>query len=146
MKKYFKVFALILLGMLIIAQLVPVSRTNPPELSPLKLPSEVENILQKACFDCHSNKTKWPWYTRVAPISWWIVDHVQEGREELNFSDWNSIPPNKRGEKFEEIGEEVEEGEMPLASYTMGHPEARLSQREIQILRDWAKSQERSDT
>ena len=111
MKKKLKTAGLVIVGFLLVAQLVPVARTNPPETSPLQIPADVEPILQKACYDCHSNKTKWPWYSGVAPLSWWIVDHVNEGRRELNFSEWNAIPAEKRAKKFEEIAEEVEEGE-----------------------------------
>ena len=129
-----------MLGLLVAAQLVPIRPTNPPEPSPLKTSTEVETILQKACYDCHSNKTKWPWYSRVAPLSWWVIDHVEEGRDELNFSAWDSMSPKKRSKKLGELVEEVEEGEMPLPSYTLMHSEAKLTPQEIKILADWAKA------
>ena len=144
MKKKLKTAGLVIVGFLLVAQLVPVARTNPPETSPLQIPADVEPILQKACYDCHSNKTKWPWYSGIAPLSWWIVDHVNEGRRELNFSEWNAIPAEKRAKKFEEIAEEVEEGEMPLKTYTPAHPEAVLTPQEVATLVNWAKAQERS--
>ena len=144
MKKKLKTAGLVIVGFLLVAQLIPVDRTNPPESSPLAIPAEVEPILQKACYDCHSNKTKWPWYSGIAPLSWWITDHVSEGRRELNFSEWDSIPAEKHAKKFEEIAEEVEEGKMPLSSYTPAHPEANLTPQEVATLADWAKGRERA--
>lgn len=139
LKKKVKILCFVVLGILAALQLIPVERTNPMETSPLRVTPTVEPILKKACYDCHSNKTRWPWYSRVAPVSWWVIDHVNEGREELNFSEWESFSPDKREEKLEELIEEVEEGEMPLPSYVLGHPEAKLTEQEIQILRDWVR-------
>lgn len=91
------------------------------------VPLEVESILGAACYDCHSATTKKPWYSQVAPLSFWIGYHVEEGREHLNFSEWGSYSPKKADHKLEEIIEMVEEGEMPMDSYTWMHPEARLT-------------------
>lgn len=140
-KKYF----LILGAVLLLIQLVPVSRTNPPERNPIQPPPEVETILSRSCYDCHSNKTQWPWYSRVAPLSWWIVDHVNEGREHLNFSEWGAMSPEDQSEAMEEAVEEVEEGEMPLPTYLPAHPQAELSTDDIRILREWAAGQTRGD-
>lgn len=97
--------------------------------------------MQRACYDCHSNRTVWPWYSKVAPVSWWVINHVNDGRRHLNFSEWQPLPAEKRREQLGEILEEVEEGEMPLASYVLGHPEARLSQADLQALREWINTQ-----
>ena len=128
--------ALIAIALLI--QLVPVEHSNPPEMAPLQVPDETAQILNRACYDCHSNKTKWPWYSRVAPVSWWVTHHVDEGREHLNFSNWGLSSPKDQAEYAEEIVEEVEEGKMPMSSYVVGHPEAALSETDIATLRAWA--------
>ena len=140
MKNFLKYLLLTVLSVAVLIQLVPVSRTNPPESGPLVAPAEVKEILTNSCYDCHSNKTKWPWYSRVAPVSWWVVDHVNEGREELNFSNWGALDPEEQGEMLEEIVEEVEEKKMPLPSYTLGHPQAALSTQEVKVLRNWVQA------
>jgi len=105
-------------------QFVPVERTNPPIVSQPKWDSpQTEAIARRACFDCHSNETKWPWYAYVAPISWNVADHVKEGREEFNMSDWQPGDGD-------EAAEEVEKGGMPLSQYLLMHPEARLTPEE----------------
>jgi hypothetical protein len=86
-------------------------------------------LAARACFDCHSNETRWPWYSRIAPLSWLVRNHVEEGREELNFSEWN-----RSFDGASEAAEAVSEGEMPLTSYVLVHPSARLSPDETQAL------------
>ncbi|MCV9386115.1 heme-binding domain-containing protein [Reichenbachiella ulvae] len=103
-------------------------------------PAEVAILIKTACYDCHSYKTKYPWYTNVAPLSWWIGDHIEEGREHLNFSIWAEYDEKKALHKLEEFYEEVEEGEMPLASYTLMHSEASLSPEEVELMVGWVKS------
>ncbi|MDH5476525.1 MAG: heme-binding domain-containing protein [Cyclobacteriaceae bacterium] len=106
--------------------------TNPPEL--------VKNILKNSCYDCHSNETEYPWYTNVAPVSWWIKHHINEGRDELNFSEWATFELKRKKHKLDEMVEMVEEGEMPLDSYTWAHSEATLSDEQKTALIDWTKS------
>src|SRR6185436_12929985 len=84
-------------------QLVPVERTNPPLKAPLQAPAPVDAILRRACYDCHSNESRWPWYGYVAPVSWLVADDVKQGRKHLNFSDWNEYSAKKREHKLEEI-------------------------------------------
>jgi hypothetical protein len=111
-------------------QLVPVTRTNPPVISEIVAPDAVSQILRRACYDCHSHETEWPWYSYIAPMSWLVAYDVQEGREELNFSDWGSYSPNRRARKQREIGEEVAEGNMPPWFYGPLHSGAQLSARD----------------
>src|SRR5678810_196465 len=85
------------------------------------IPSEVLGIFARSCNDCHSNKTNWRWYTYVAPVSWFTVGHVNEGREELNFSVWGSYSQRKKETRLRAICQQVEKGEMPLSSYTLVH-------------------------
>lgn len=119
-------------------QFIPVDTTNPPVTANVEAPAEVKTILQTSCYDCHSNQTRWPWYSRIAPISWLIAHDVQEAREHLNFSEWDRLGADERGEMIEEIWEEVEGGEMPLWFYLPMHPEARIEDRDRQILKTWA--------
>src|SRR5262245_38529008 len=90
-------------------------------------PAEIATILRGACYDCHSDQTRWPWYNRVAPVSWWLADHVNDGRKRLNFSDWPHDDPKKAAKKWSNSSDEVSSGEMPLKSYTWMHSAARLS-------------------
>lgn len=112
------------------AQLVPVDRSNPPVTQELKWDSEeTRELVSRACFDCHSNQTVWPWYSYIAPISWRVADHVDHGRGHLNFSEWD-----KPNEDFDEIKEVMDEGEMPLWDYLLMHTEAKLTPEETQAL------------
>jgi hypothetical protein len=121
-------------------QLVPVDRSNPPVVAELDAPPEVRAVLDAACSDCHSHRTRWPWYSRVAPVSWLVANDVREAREKLNFSTWGTLEPREQWKAMEEIGEEVEDGEMPLLMYRLAHPEARLDERQRATLLDWARS------
>lgn len=121
-------------------QLIPVDRSNPPVEEEITASPDVKAILKRACFDCHSNETIWPWYSRVAPVSWLLAWDVGEGREELNFSTWNQYSQKKRDKIIKEIRKEVEEGEMPPWFYLSLHPDARLSESDRSILRAWTTS------
>lgn len=88
---------------------------------------EVAGLLRTACYDCHSSQPSFPWYTNIAPVSWWIKHHIDEGQQELNFSDWGSYSEKRKNHKLEECIELIEEGEMPMASYTWMHKEAKLT-------------------
>lgn len=103
------------------------------------LPENVKGILQKACFDCHSNTTKYPWYANIQPIAWWMDDHVKEGKSELNFSIFGSYTLKKQDHKLEEISEQIVD-EMPLLSYTIAHKEAKLSKVEKEELTLWVNN------
>ena len=121
-------------------QLVPVSRTNPPVQGEFRGSTEVVSVLRRACYDCHSNETVWPWYSRVAPLSWVIAHDVNVGRAELNFSTWNQLSIDKQAKAMKESWKEVAEGEMPTWYYVLLHPEARLSANDQSVLRTWAGS------
>ena len=121
-------------------QVVPVNRTNPPVQGDFHGSPEVVSVLRRACYDCHSNETVWPWYSRVAPVSWVIAHDVNEGRAALNFSTWNRLSPGKQAEALKESWEEVAEGKMPTWYYVALHPEARLSANDQSVLRAWSGS------
>lgn len=127
--------AIVALGLL---QLVPVERDNPPLGVPLDAPQPVAGILRASCYDCHSNETRWPWYSRVAPASWLVANDVHEARHQINFSDWGARTSNEQARMRAEIAEEVEAGEMPPARYLLAHRDARLTPERQQALVDWA--------
>ncbi|MEZ5046662.1 MAG: heme-binding domain-containing protein [Chitinophagaceae bacterium] len=110
--------------------------------SKYEIPENVNQILKSACYDCHSNKTEYPWYANVQPIAWMLNNHIQEGKKHLNFSTFTSLPIAVQNHKLEETIEMVEEKEMPLASYTYFglHSQAKLSEQQRTVLIDWAKS------
>jgi hypothetical protein len=124
----------------IVIQFVPVNRTNPPVEGDLRAPAEALSVLRRACYDCHSNETVWPWYSRIAPVSWVIAHDVHEGRATLNFSTWNRLSANKQAEAMRESWKEVAEGKMPTWFYLALHPEARLSPADQSVLRAWSVS------
>ncbi len=129
----------VILAVLLLAiQLVPVARTNPPVTSEIHAPVPVMTILRAACYDCHSNLTRWPWYSHMAPISWWLVDHVDEGRKDLNFTEWPVLDFAAQRDAMGDIAHQIEKNKMPLRSYRLGHPEARLDAQQKQTLLDWA--------
>jgi hypothetical protein len=106
----------------------------------ITVPDNIKNIFAKACNDCHSNNTRYPWYSRIQPVDWWMNNHVREGKRELNFDEYANRPLRYQYHKMEEIADEVEEGEMPLDSYTWMHRDARLTETEKKEVIDWANS------
>lgn len=139
MKPWPVVLGVGLLGLVTALQFVPVSRTNPPEREPAMAPPEVHTILQRSCYDCHSNETHWPWYSRIAPVSFLISRDVSEGRRELNLSTWSRYDARRKARKLREIGEQVEKGKMPQWYYVILHPDARLSAADRQLLLEWSR-------
>ena len=146
-KKIFKRILLLLVLVFIGLQFTNPSLKN-PEVKPGRdlmaanpPPAEVAALLHRACYDCHSNETKWPWYAHVAPVSNWIVKHMKEGREALNFSEWSHDDTYIAGEELAHIGEQVQSHKMPLPSYTwLGmHSEARLTEEQRGRILKWTE-------
>jgi hypothetical protein len=131
----------VLAGALVLAQLVPVERTNPPADAEIVAEPEVQALLRRACYDCHSHATVWPWYAWVAPVSWLVAHDVDHARRELDFSRFESYDAAKQRKKLGELAEEVDEQEMPLWYYLLVHPEARLSDAERERLVSWAEAE-----
>ncbi len=102
------------------------------------VPTNVEQILTKACNDCHSNNTVYPWYAEIQPVAWWLDDHVKDGKKHLNFNEFASYRLAKQYHKLEEVFDEVKGGEMPLESYTVVHGDAKLTEAERSVLMDWS--------
>lgn len=124
-----------LLALLI--QAIPVRRVNGPVERDVSAPADVERVLRRACYDCHSNQTVWPAYSRIAPASWLVAHDVHDGRNELNFSIWNRYDTVTRRKKLDRAREEVSHGDMPPAYYVWMHPEARLSDADRALLESW---------
>lgn len=116
------------------------STTSPNDIvSTHQVPENVASILHQACYDCHSNNTNYPWYSNFQPVRLWLDDHVNEGKDELNFSEYATYTTKRKLKKLKEIVHELEEGDMPLNSYTWIHKEAVLTPEQKQNIIDWAK-------
>ena len=128
---------------LAVVQFVP---SPPPKISDapaqtaLPAPPPIEAMLRRACYDCHSNETRWPWYSRVAPFSWVLVRDVNQGRSEINFSEWGSYYPATRRRKLEWMGRALREEKMPPWFYRLMHPGARLTDADRAALERWIES------
>jgi hypothetical protein len=144
--KIFKLTLLILLVAFVAIQFFPtdkpkVSLSNENDLIfNNQLPEEISATLKESCYDCHSNETKYPWYSYVAPVSWLVVRDINLGREALNFSHWERQNKIDKAKYLDEIIEEILDENMPMPIYTIMHPDARLSEEEIQLLTVWAES------
>ena len=136
MKKYLKYVALALVVFLVVAQFFPIDKTNPPVeqgkdfITMTNPPQQVAANIKAACYDCHSHEVKYPWYTDVAPVSWWVKGHIKNGIKKLNFSTWGDYSAEKRDHKLEECIDFTEKNWMPLLSYKLAHSEGRLSDEE----------------
>ena len=137
MKRWAKILGLVLAAVFLGLQLVPVDRANPPVLTEIVAPPEVAAILERSCYDCHSNKTRWPWYSRVAPVSWWVAKHVRQGRGDLNFTEWPLFDTQTQQYHLGEMKSEIKGMEMPLPSYLWIHRGARLDAEERGRLVEW---------
>lgn len=125
-------------------QFVRPAMTNPPIddaktiQAKVNVPPEVDAILTRSCNDCHSNKTDWVWYSNIAPVSWRMANHVNDGRRNLSFSEFGTYTPKKAGRKLAEICDQIKDGEMPVWDYLIVHPTAKLSEPDKQTICDWA--------
>ncbi|HNF23243.1 MAG TPA: heme-binding domain-containing protein [Leptospiraceae bacterium] len=123
----------------LLLQLIPINRKNPEVKADLIAEEKVKSVLKKSCYDCHSNETVYPSYSYIFPASVFLAHHVEEGREELNFSEWENYTAKKKSRKAEEIIKELDKNDMPLFSYTLIHRDAVLSSEEKKQLKSWAK-------
>jgi len=150
MKRLARILKWFVIGLLVIflgIQFIRPARTNPAIdqtqtiEAHTQMTPEVASILDRSCRDCHSNKTVWPWYTQVAPVSWWLSDHVNDGRRNLNMSEFGKLPRDRQERKLRQMCDEVSDGIMPLSSYLPMHPKARLSEQDKKVLCDWTEEQ-----
>jgi hypothetical protein len=141
--KWKNIIWIVLIAAVVIIQLIPsgrpeVNMVNPDDLLVNnKLPDSVQQLLKNACYDCHSNETKYPWYAYVAQVSWLVVRDIRIGRENLNFSNWETSSKMDKAKLLGEIAEEVEEGNMPMPIYILMHPEAKLTMTQRELLVSW---------
>jgi hypothetical protein len=125
---------------MVLIQVVPVTRTNPPVESEINAPENVATILRRSCYNCHSNQTVWPWYAYVAPVSWLVSSDVSGARHKLNFTTWSRYTPDEGSTLFREIWKEVQGGDMPPWYYLVRHSEGHLSDDDKTVLRDWTQA------
>ena len=145
--KILKIILIVLAVVFVLAQFVRPEFSNPSVVEAdtlwavTSVPDDVRQVIGRSCIDCHSNETRYPWYSQITPSNWFLAGHVEEGRGELNFSTWGSYKPETQKRKLGEICEQVESKSMPLPSYLWIHREAVLSVSEAKLLCDWANSQ-----
>ena len=147
MRRVLKIVAILLVVLVVGIQAIRPARTNPPidESQTInartQMTSDVAAIFDRSCRDCHTNKTVWPWYTNVAPLSWWLSNHVSDGRRSLNMSEWGKLSNDRQERKLRQICDEVLDGNMPLSSYTPMHPAAKLSDQDKKTLCGWTDTE-----
>lgn len=129
----FVVVFLVLLGI----QFIPIKKTNPIITQNIQAPAEVKSILRTSCYNCHSNETNWPWYSNFAPVSWMIINDVEDARNKLNFSTWNKISFEKQEEIKKDMWDEIRQEDMPPTLYTYVHPESKLDLLQKNIIKKW---------
>ena len=135
-------FLAVAIAVMVAIQFVPtLPRETPAGYAGVRLAEPAGTVFKRSCFDCHSYKTRWPWYSRVAPVSWLVAHDVGEGRGKLHFSLWSDLDAKKRTKAVEEIWEAVSEGEMPIGIYTFIHRDAVLSDADREIVEEWVRSQ-----
>jgi hypothetical protein len=127
-------------SVILAAQVVRFAPTNPPVAGDLRAPAEIKGVLRRACYDCHSHETAWPWYSRVAPLSWLIHHDVLEGRRRLNFSEWTDYAsdPGTVSEKLQQISQRVARGDMAPLYYRVLHPDGGLTAAQRDAVAGWA--------
>ena len=140
-----KKIRVILLVAFMLIQFFPIDKNNPaptPQMDFLTIkntPESTANLIRNGCYDCHSNETKYLWYSNVQPIAWFLQDHIEEGRKELNFSTFATYEPKRQAHKLAEAIEQIEKGEMPLDSYIIAHSEAKFSEAQKQEVIQYLK-------
>lgn len=142
----FRKIMYVLLAAFIVIQFIHPAKNTSEGLQPntignnYAIPADVKSILEKACNDCHSNNTRYPWYAKIQPVDWWLNKHVVDGKKDLNFDEFTNRAPRYQYHKMEEVIEMVKEREMPLKSYTWTHKDARLTSNEREKMTGWAQS------
>lgn len=144
MKRALKVIFLLIAGAFVVMQFFGIDQSNAPIVpsetlaAAVAVPADINQILSRSCSDCHSNQTTYPWYANVQPAGWFLADHIDAGRRELNFSKFNTYDPAKKSRKLNEICDEVNAASMPLPSYLWIHRKAVISASDAAALCDWA--------
>ena len=146
MKKFFRFLFLAILVLFVLVQFYPKPAKNEGPLmsandisNKYPVPPGIDSILKTSCYDCHSNHTVYPWYSRVQPVAWWLGGHIDEGKREINFNEFLSYKAARQYKKMADIREQVENNEMPLTSYTLIHTYAKLSEAQKTSLINWSE-------
>ena len=145
--KILKIILIAVVVVFLLAQFVRPEFSNPPVVETDTLwavtavPDDVRHVIVRSCIDCHSNETRYPWYSQITPSNWFLAGHIEEGRHEMNLSTWRSYKPETQKRKLGEICEQVESKSMPLPSYLWIHRDAVLSDSEAKLLCDWANAE-----
>ena len=143
MKRILRWVVMLAAAGLVVLQFMRPSRNIPPAdpsadfIAQYRPPGEIVNILRAGCYDCHSNETRYPWYAEIQPVGWWLNDHIEDAKGELNFSEWGSYRVRRRFRKLEEMITQVEKSEMPLPSYLWMHADAQLSSEQKRLFLEW---------
>jgi hypothetical protein len=151
-RKVLKRIGLVLVLVFVGIQFIRPQRTNPTVVPArtieayTSIPPEVHSTLRRACMDCHSDESRWPWYSNIAPVSWLLVSHVNEARTRANFSEWDLRMKRRSAPRYEQLCEEVQSGAMPLSSYLLLHPDARLSKQDVDSLCSWTDNLQKKST
>jgi hypothetical protein len=146
MKKIIKIIFALLAIVFILIQFIRPLRINPVSdktrdiTATINIPSNVKQILDRSCYDCHSNDTRWPWYSYIAPVSWLLAQDVNNGREKINYSEWGNYSLTDQVSNFDDIAKMVKNGEMPLPKYLFLHSDAKLTDADKDLLIKWAKA------
>lgn len=148
-RKIIRVPAIAVAGIVVIIQFIRPLRNHPaPNETPIQakfpVPSEVQSVLKRSCYDCHSNRTDYPWYANVQPVGWWLQSHIDEGKREVNFDEYSSYQTFRQFRKFHDIKEQLDQDEMPLPSYLLIHRYAKLSPEEKALLVRWSEAMQDS--
>lgn len=142
-KKVFKIILFVLLFIFIVIQFVRPARNISSGISEKDItktyavPADVQQVLSNSCYDCHSNNTRYPWYVNIQPVGWWLANHIKDGKREINFSEFSSYSIRKQFNKLKECKEQINEGEMPLSSYTLIHRDAILDSGNKNLIINW---------
>ena len=142
MSRFKKILLVLIIAFIVIQFIQPAHNKRDKVLSTdfaktLVVPNNIKMILQNACYDCHSNNTKYPWYSNIQPAAWMMARHIKNGKDKLNFSDFGSNTIRKQISKLKEIANQVKDDEMPIASYKLMHKNARLSAEDKTLMEDW---------
>lgn len=144
--KIIKIIAIVLLLAFVGIQFIPTTRNQSDTIPSTdfmlvnNVPETIQKKLQVSCYDCHSNNTQYPWYNNVQPVAWFLEDHINEAKSELNFNEWDSLSTRRKKSKLRSIIKQIESGEMPLNSYTLIHKDAEFLEKEAEEMINWITS------
>ncbi|EMJ96061.1 heme-binding domain-containing protein [Leptospira alstonii] len=122
---------------ILLLQFLPLRPPDGKNQNEIQTSEEVKKILRRSCYDCHSDLTEWPWYSKIFPVNVYLYRHVEEGKAELNFSEWGLLSKKEKSSKGDSIVETLEEAEMPPGDYILLHPSAKIAEEELEVLKNW---------